>query len=155
MLNIVKKFFGKKDDRNSGIADEDKSQKIMVATCALLLEMANIDGQFSDSELDNILSTIKNDYRLSDENAAELIKAAKEELEDSTDLWRFTNLVNQNYSAQEKNKIIEILWQVVYADGILDQHEDYLIHKLAELLHIPHKELINAKLKVIHKPAQD
>ena len=153
MLNIVKKFFGRKDEQDSSVTSEDKSQKIMVATCALLLEIANIDGQFSDSELDNILSTIKSDYQLSDENATELIKAAKDELDGSVDLWQFTNLVNQNYSAEEKNRIIEMLWQVVYADGILDKHEDYLIHKLAELLHISHKELINAKLKVIHKPS--
>ncbi|MDY6951413.1 MAG: TerB family tellurite resistance protein, partial [Thermodesulfobacteriota bacterium] len=58
------------------------------------------------------------------------------------------NLVNQHYSRQEKIQIIQMVWQIVYADQKLDKHEDYLVHKLSKLLRLTHKELIDAKLKV-------
>ncbi len=87
---------------------------------------------------------------MSDEHAAALIESANKELEKSIDLWQFTNLINQNYSKEEKLQIIETVWKIVYTDGRLDKHEDYLIHKLAKLLRLSHKELIDAKLKVIH-----
>ena len=112
--------------------------------------MANIDGKFSDSEKESIISILKNNYNLSDEHANALIKAADEELKNSIDLWQFTNLINQNYSIDEKVQIIETVWQVVYTDGKLDKYEDYLMHKLAKLLRLSHKQLIDAKLKVIH-----
>ena len=73
----------------------------------------------------------------------------EEELEKSIDLWRFTSQINKNCSLEEKLCIIETVWQVAYSDGRLDSHEDYLIHKLSELFNISHKDLIEAKLKVL------
>jgi uncharacterized tellurite resistance protein B-like protein len=66
------------------------------------------------------------------------------------DLWQFTKLINENYSNEEKIKIIEILWQIVYVDGKMDQHEHYLMNKLQNLLRLTHDQLITAKLKVLH-----
>lgn len=148
MINLVKQFFGKTKTADSGREKKDESHDIRVATCALLLEMANIDGEFSQEEQENIITMLKNNFQLSDEHAAELIKSSQKELQGSIDLWQFTNLINQNYSRNEKISIVEMTWKVVYADGKLDKHEDYLIHKLGKLLRLSHKELINAKLKV-------
>ena len=149
MIDLVKKFFSK--NTKGGHADQEKGEAhdIRVATCALLLEMANIDGKFSDSEKEDILSALKTDYGLSDECAAEITKASNEELEGGVGLWQFTNLINQNYSIEEKIRIIEMIWKLAYTDGKLDKYEDYLVHKLARLLHLTHKQLIEAKLKVI------
>ena len=111
--------------------------------------MAKIDGEFSNSERQDIVATFRNTYNLSVDEISSLIEASEEELERSIDLWQFTNRINKNYSPDEKIRIIETIWQVVYADGRVDQHEDYLIHKLSELLNIHHKHLIDAKLKVL------
>jgi uncharacterized tellurite resistance protein B-like protein len=150
MIDLVKKFFGK--TTGSVQADQAKgtSHDIGIATCALLLEMASIDGEFRESERKSILAILKKDYQLSDEYAEELIKVSKEELQGSVDLWQFTNLINRNYSTEEKKRIIEMVWKIAYTDGKLDKYEDYLVHKLAKLLHLTHKQLIEAKLKVIH-----
>jgi uncharacterized tellurite resistance protein B-like protein len=78
------------------------------------------------------------------------MKAADDELERSIDLWQFAKLINENYSTDEKIKVIETVWQVIYTDGVLDKHEDYLVHKLAKLLRLSHKQLIDAKLKVLY-----
>lgn len=149
MMNLVTKFFSKLKADDSSDKESERQHDIRIATCALFLEMANIDGEFSEEEKSSILSILKDEYDLSDEYAAELLETANEELKRSIDLWQFSRLINQNYSMEEKIQIIEMLWKVVYTDKILDKHEDYLIHKLANLLRLTHKQLIDAKLKVI------
>ena len=150
MIDLVKKFFGKSKSDASEDEKETTSHDVRIATCALLLEMAHIDGEFSESEREGIINIIKKDYDLSDEHAVALIEAAGEELQRSIDLWKFARLINQNYSTDEKIQIIEMVWKVIYTDGKLDKHEDYLVHKLAHLLRLTHKELIDAKVKVLH-----
>ncbi|KPK29531.1 MAG: hypothetical protein AMK69_06255 [Nitrospira bacterium SG8_3] len=148
-MDLVKRYFGK-STKEGGTQDADPSHDVRIATCALLLEMANIDGEFGDSERNRIISILKRDYQLSEEHALELMKAANKELDGSVDLWTFTNLINRNYPLEEKIRMIEMVWKIAYTDGKLDKYEDYLVHKLAKLLHLTHKQLIEAKLKVIH-----
>ena len=150
MIDLIKQFFSKDVIASRPVQGKETSHDIRVATCALLLEMARIDGTFSDSEKTQIIRTLKEVYGLSEEAVANLIKISTEELDDSIDLWRFTNLINQNYSPEEKIQVIEMVWKLAYTDGVLDKHEDYLLHKLANLLRLTHKQLIDAKLKVLH-----
>jgi uncharacterized tellurite resistance protein B-like protein len=153
MFDKINKFFG--NLQQPGIADkiQDQGHDVHIATCALFLEMASIDGHFSDEEQHNIIGILKAEYDLSQEHIAELMEAAEAERRGSIDLWHFTNSINQNYSIEEKIRIIELIWKVVYSDGKLDKHEDYLVHKIARLLKLQHSELIAAKLKVIDKDA--
>ena len=150
MIDLLRRFFGKVASEASVDTEEKTSHDVRIASCALLLEMANIDGEFSEEEKENILTILKQDYQLSDEHATALMQAADDELKRSIDLWQFARLINQNYSIEEKIKIIETVWQVIYTDGKLDKHEDYLVHKLAKLLRLSHKQLIDAKLKVLY-----
>jgi len=150
MIDLLKKFFAKTTNERSGGSKEKASHDVRIATCALLLEMANIDGEFSELEKENIVELLKDNYQLSAEHAAALMRAADDELEKSIDLWQFAKQINENYSTEEKIKIIETVWEVIYVDGILDKHEDYLIHKLAKLLRLSHKQLIDAKLRVLY-----
>ena len=150
MLNVMKKFFQQDaaPEDKVEIKEEDRAERIQVATCALLLEVANSDDEFSDIERDNIIQILEKDFELSDEYAKELLELSDKEREESIDLWQFTNLINEHYSIEEKIKIIEMVWKVIYADGKLDKHEDHLAHKLSNLLKLTHKQLIDAKLKV-------
>ena len=148
MIDLVNRFFGKNKNRDSKTQKEETTHDIRIATCALLLEMSYIDDEFSESERDSIVSTLKTAYHLSDEYTSALIEASKKELDESIDLWQFTNLINRNYSIEEKIRVIETIWSVAYADDRLDKHEDYLVHKLAKLLHLTHQQLIEAKLRV-------
>lgn len=147
MIDLVKRIIGNKKKNNETKPDK---KDINLATCALLLELANADGEFSKQEMDNIINVFKSKYNLTETDVDELIKASKKELEKSIDLWQFTNLINQNYSHEEKLQVIETIWEVAYSDGKLDQHEDYLVHKVASLLRLSHKQLIDAKLKILH-----
>jgi len=128
MIDIVKKFFRKTPQYTSQGKQGDESHDIRIATCAVLLEMANIDGEFSESEKEHVISALKSDYGLSNEHAAALLEASNEEREGSIDLWQFTNRINRNYSREEKIQIIETVWEVAYKDGRLDKYEDYEDH---------------------------
>jgi uncharacterized tellurite resistance protein B-like protein len=147
MLDVVKRYFNKATTQVSKDANQNAAHDIRVATCALFVEIARIDEKFTEAEMETILSILKQKYGLSQDA---LIAEAERELEKSVDLWQFTKLINENYSNEEKIKIIEILWQIVYVDGKMDQHEHYLMNKLQNLLRLTHDQLITAKLKVLH-----
>ena len=149
MRNVMKKFFQQDAPPDEvALKEEERAERIQVATCALLLEVANSDDEFSDSERNNIIQILKRDFQLSDEYANELMELSDRKREESIDLWHFTNLINEHYSIEEKIKIIEMVWKVIYADGKLDKYEDHLAHKLSTLLKLTHTQLIDAKLKV-------
>lgn len=149
MIGFFRKTFGGSSKAKEGTAPEsDREEDLRIATCALFLEIANIDDEFSEKERENILGLIQSEYGLSEQQALEVSQRAASELEGSIDLWKFTNLINEQYDEAERIRVVEMLWRVVYADGKLDKHEDYLVHKLARLLRLSHKQLIAAKLKV-------
>ncbi|UCH82989.1 MAG: TerB family tellurite resistance protein [Candidatus Latescibacterota bacterium] len=157
MIDILKRILGTGDKPDGShplaSADEKGAQHhdVHLATCAIFLEMANIDSEFGDEERDHILSTFESEYGLSREEVLELKRASREELEKSLDVWQFTNAINQHYSNEEKTRIVELLWELVYSDGKMDEHENYFMHKLAKLLRLTHRELIDAKLIAIER----
>ena len=150
MIQLFKRILGdsaaKKDTADSG----DKEQDATLAVCALFLEMGRIDETFTAEEMDQVLALLTGKYGLSREHADALIEEADRELEESVDLWQFARTINAAFSVAEKEKLIERLWRIVYVDGKMDQHEHYLMNKLSKLLRLSHKQLIDAKLKVLH-----
>ena len=152
MLDSLKRFFAKAQGQDPQVSEPGQygEHDLRVATCALLVEIGRIDETFTQEELETVLSILKDKYDLSQEHADALIAEAEAELNKSLDLWQFARLINENYTNKEKIEIVEILWQVVYVDGKMDQYEHYLMNKLKNLLRLDHKQLIDAKLKVIH-----
>jgi uncharacterized tellurite resistance protein B-like protein len=151
MIDKLKRFFSQSkpnDAQNPNLASE---HDVHVAVCALFVEMARIDKKFTPSEMETILSILKEKYGLSPEHADDLVAEADRELEQSVDLWQFARLINENYSTAEKIEIIEILWQMVFVDGKMDEYEHYLMNKLKNLLRLSQDQLIDAKLKVLHQ----
>ncbi len=150
MLDIIKRFFDRATAEVSNDANQITAHDIRVATCALFVEIARIDEEFSNAEMKTILSILKEKYGLSQEHADALIAEAEKELEKSVDLWQFAKRINENYSNEEKIEIIETLWRIVYVDGKMDEHEHYLMGKLQNLLRLTHDQLISAKLKILN-----
>ncbi len=126
----------------------ENSHDIAVAACAILMEMAGIDGEFDPSEISLIMETLKKSFDLSGERAKVVMASSSQELSENRDLWRFTNQINQNYSRDEKLEVLRTIFRVVYADDSLSKHEDYLVRKLTYLFRLTHKDMINAKLAV-------
>jgi uncharacterized tellurite resistance protein B-like protein len=148
MLDIVKRFFSKTTEEDSRTSGQATEHDIRVATCALLVEIARIDQEFTQDEMETLLAILKENYGLSKEYAGALIIEAEKELEESVDLWQFSRLINENYSNEEKIEIIETLWRIVYVDGKMNKYEHYLMNKMKNLLRLSHGQLIDAKLKV-------
>lgn len=133
--------------------DQEKTEefdRIQIATCVILLEVAKFDFDFSSIEKETTTAILKNEFNIPEEAIDDLMRIAEEKREDSVDLWEFTNVINQNFSREEKINIIEAAWKIIYADDKLDKYEDHYVHVLADLLRLRHDELIEAKLKVLY-----
>jgi uncharacterized tellurite resistance protein B-like protein len=151
MIDFLKRVLGEPSEEPFFQQNNVEYHDPRIAACALLLEMAHVDGEFTSQEKDNLLSLLKKEFELSEADAHEMIKSAEEELSHSLDLWKFADMINENFSIEEKLRVVELLWELIYADGRIDKHEDYLIHKLAHLLRISHSQLIDAKLSVLKR----
>ena len=97
-----------------------------------------------------ILTILKDEYALSKEHAKILAEEAEKERKKRLDLWHFTELINQHFSQEKKIHVVEMLWKIIYVDGKLDGHEDYLVHTLANMLNLSHEDLIETKLRVLY-----
>jgi uncharacterized tellurite resistance protein B-like protein len=146
MLERLFKLFAIEED-TAEKADPD--EKLRMATCVILLEVAGADDEFSPEECEHIITVLRERFQITQDEAEELIRVTQERLDESSDLWKFTNQINQACSNAEKVHIIEEVWRLIFADSVLDGHEDYLVHKLARLMNLKHPILIDAKLKVL------
>lgn len=142
---------------NNGESSQDlKFERIQVATCALLLEVAHSDGHYKSVEAQVVHDLLANTFQLSPDAVAELIDYSQEHRQDSTDLFQFAREVNAHFSREDKADVMEGIWRVIYADGTLDKYEDALARQLATLLRLDHKDVIDRKLKIINEmKAQD
>lgn len=145
MFNILNRLLGSSEDPDTPGLNGNK--ELSVALAAILIEIATVDGQFSQSEKELIIDILQKEFGLSREESKEIEDLASTELNGSIDLWHFTNLINENYSNEKKTKIMEYIWKIIYTDAKLNDHEDYLVHKLSRLLNLPHSQLIETKLR--------
>lgn len=144
----LKNILNKRTEAEPGPSEQEGQERVQLATCIILLEVAKSDDEFSTIEKTTLTAILKKKFNISDEAVEELIEMANKTREESVDLWQFTHLVNQNYTKEEKKKIVEEAWRVIYADEKLDAYEDHFAHRLAKLLQLDHSDLIDAKLKV-------
>jgi uncharacterized tellurite resistance protein B-like protein len=120
----------------------------MVATAALLLEIAGVDDEFTDEERSVIIKVLKDHFGITAAEVEEIIEATNAEIGKRIDLYYFTNQINEHFDADQKTAIIEMVWRVIYTDRHLNGHEDFLVHRFAKLLRLQHSQLIDAKLRV-------
>lgn len=143
MLASIRDFFQTQlQDAPAKPLDE---QKIRLACAALLIEVAVIDNEFDGEELASVKAILHREFDVSEENLDELVTMAHHECSESTSMYGFTQLVNQYCSFEEKFDLIAHMWRIAYADGDLDKYEEYLIRKVADLIHLGHGEFIRAK----------
>jgi uncharacterized tellurite resistance protein B-like protein len=147
-LFSLKKVLLKGVEVDTESQEQTEAERLQVATCIILLEVAKSDDEFSSIEKATVKAILKKKFDISAEAVEELMKVASRKREESVDLWEFTNLINENYSKEEKKRIVESAWRVIYSDEKLDGYEDYFVHRLAKLLQLDHSDLIEAKLKI-------
>jgi uncharacterized tellurite resistance protein B-like protein len=145
MLNAIREFF----DQHvaAGATGGDERHTIEVATAALLVETVRLDGEIDETERAAAHRAVRAKFGLGEAEAATLIRLAEEEARDATGYYQFTSLINKQFSAAQKERVIELMWQVAYADAELSAHEQHVVRKIADLLHVPHRAYIAAKLR--------
>jgi uncharacterized tellurite resistance protein B-like protein len=124
-----------------------------VAAAALLVHTAAIDGRVSDAERGRLHAVIGRNFALDDAATDELVAEATEVEHDAVDLYHFTSLINRSLDEDGRRRIVEMMWEVVYADGEVSEFEDNLIWRAADLLGVSREVRIGLRQKVAQ--AQD
>ena len=146
MLNQIKLFF--EQHLALSAPEETTEEKLQLATIVLYLEMMYMDDKVEPREQEIILSLIYQNFSLTPEQTDSLIELAEQQRKAATDYFQFTSLINKEYSLEQKVRLIESLWKIAFIDGALDMNEEYLVRKIADLLHVPHTDFIMAKNRV-------
>jgi uncharacterized tellurite resistance protein B-like protein len=125
-----------------------KHTKVEVATCALFIELAKSDGEFSQEERDLIIIQMKNLFSLEKKYIDDLMLLAEEKVKQSISIYEFTGIINKSFSQEEKIELLENLWKLIYRDEKLTAYEDHMIKRIGATMNIEHKQIINSKLWV-------
>jgi uncharacterized tellurite resistance protein B-like protein len=119
-----------------------------LAAAALLVHAAAIDGDLSQSERDKLHSVVKRRFALDDKLADELIGKATQAEHESVDLYHFTSLLNRVLDEEGRARVVEMMWEIVYADGRRDELEDNLLWRAADLLGVSAQERIGLRQRI-------
>ena len=125
--------------------DAPRLDPVVVAACALLLEIAHADDVFRPEERERIARHIRDEMGVPDEELRDVFRLAEEERRGSVDLYQFTSLLAHELSREQRLKLVEAIWGVVYSDGSLSEVESHLARRIAELLGFQHPEVQAAK----------
>ncbi len=147
MLDAIKSFFSSSMAPATPEADP-AGEDIRLAACALLIELAYADDEFSEDERKHLTSAVRRQYGLEKAHAEELIVLAEQARLEAVDLYQFTKLIKANYSLGQKMVLMEVMWGLVYADGDLSNHEEALLRKVCRLLDLSPGYLADVKKRV-------
>ncbi len=124
---------------------QNTERVLQIATATLLLEVVRADFEIQREELDKTRQLLAQQFRLNAEELEQLIAEAGENADRLVSLQHITRQLNEQFSEPEKIRVIEMMWEVVFADGNLDHYEEHLIRQVAELLYLPHSAFIKAR----------
>lgn len=129
--------------------------ELELALTALLIEVAYSDDHFDEPERAVIARLIERRFNLSASDARELLAAGKAAAAESVELFHFTRIINERLSFEERVELVEMLWEVAYADGVLDEYEDSLLRRVGGLIYVPDRERGMARQRVLKRLGLD
>lgn len=147
MLDTLKSFLSEFGEGTKP-APLFESGDYRLAAAALLIHVMTIDGHEKDTEHDRLRAILKNQFALDDEQADTLIEAATTAARDAIDLYRFTSLLNRSLDEAGRLRVVEMMWEIVYADGKANEFEDNVIWRAADLLGISSRDRIEMRRRV-------
>ena len=138
MLNRIKTLF----DGSGAAATEPLSRddQLQLAAAALLVESAHMDGAFDGDERLSIGALLKSRFELSDAECSTLIEEADQAVRETSQLYAFTRVIKNRFDEAERIEMIEMLWEVAFADGHADDFEHNLIQRVAGLIYVSDRD---------------
>ena len=148
MLAFIKNLISNGNNAQSELSSKyNQETQLQIATCALFLEIANSDDDFSIEEKVFIEKTMKEEFNLNDELVTELLTHATQQTDESVSLYEFTDVINKQFGRNEKLEILKNLWRLVFADGKLDMNEESFMRTISNNMHLEHSDMIRTKLE--------
>ncbi len=145
LLDAIRKLIGTPAAEQPATQTGDGPDPVHVAACALLLDIAYADGEFSAPEREHLEGVLERHFSLPAEAGRELIELCEVERARAVDHFAFTSLLKRNYDIGQKMVLAEVMWSLVIADGQVADHEHYLTRKIANLLELEPGYLSTAK----------
>ena len=145
MINRIKALFAD----GAAQAGPPEKDELQAAAAALLVEAASMDGHFDDDERRSILALMKSHFDLNEEESETLIFEAEEVIKEAGDLYTFTRVIKERYEAEQRIEMIEMLWEVAFADGNVDHFEANLISRVASLIYVSDRDRGDARKRVM------
>jgi len=149
MINRIKALFSGRPAAEEVTAGTHSHDELQIAAAALLVEAACLDGHYGDAEQAAIDNLLRQRFGLNQAEAASLHELAVAEQSEANQLLGFTRVIKQRYSDEERIELIEMAWEVVYADGELHDHEANLLRRLGGLLYVSDRERGEARKRVL------
>jgi uncharacterized tellurite resistance protein B-like protein len=147
MLDSLKNFISELTGGNKhpGRFEENDYR---LAAAALLIHAATIDGKETGAEHDKLRAVLKSRFALDDAATDELIDVGTLAENEAVDLYHFTSLINRSLDEQGRLSIIEMMWEIVFADGTINEFEDNLMWRTADLLGVSSRDRIALRRRV-------
>ncbi len=149
MINRIKALLAGGGQSKSLEKKEEPETEPRLAAAALLVEQAKVDGDFDDRERRRIFDLLADRFALNQEETETLIRAADEAVDQSSQLYAFTRLIKDHYTPEQRIGMIEMLWEVAYADGRVDHFEANLMRRVGGLIHVSDRDRGEARKRVI------
>lgn len=147
MLSALKRIFDDSVQHAARDGGERAEHALQRAVAALLTEMSRADRDASDAERALIAGALRDVFGLPRAEVDELMQAGADDAESAISLYEFTSVLNREFDHAQKVHFVELLWRIAYSDGELEKHEAHLVRKVADLLHLRHREYIGGKLR--------
>jgi uncharacterized tellurite resistance protein B-like protein len=148
MLDSIKRYFRERVlEEAARPATEEREHGLKLAAAALMFEVVRADAEVKEEERTVMRTAIQASFALSREEADELMRLAEEESRGAASLYELTRLVDEGLGAEQKKRVVELLWLVAFADAEKHPIEEHLVRKIATLLHVPHPDFIDAKIR--------
>ncbi|MBA3623684.1 MAG: TerB family tellurite resistance protein [Methylibium sp.] len=147
MLRNLKDLFDSLMPAALAQAPESAEHTLQLATAVLLVEVMRADPDLSTAERQAVIGALREKFALADDEVARLLELAEQASREATDYFGFTSKINAEFSMEQKVRMIEHMWRVAYADGQLSAHENHLMRRVSDLLHIPHGAYVSAKMR--------
>jgi uncharacterized tellurite resistance protein B-like protein len=141
MIERLKKLFSVAESEPV----EPDTHQLAVAATALMVQLSRVDNQEDERELKTIVDCAVKAHQITREEAEEILNDALAHAEDATSLYQFTGQINDHLDQQQKQSLLESIWRVAFADGRIDKYEEHLIRRMADLLHLNHREFMQAR----------